>query len=78
MVSSQIVLDCIYIYLLCKLCKRKTKKIGRKVKREKENPDSVTESGLSWDLRDLNPEPAGYESAALTNASIYKGFCGQW
>lgn len=22
---------------------------------------------LSWDLRDLNPEPAGYESAALTN-----------
>ena len=40
---------------------------GAKTAKAKEKPRILAIRGLSWDLPDLNREPAGYESEALTD-----------
>ena len=48
---------------------RRIRLLGNKGKDRTANTKKplAVNQGLSWSLRDLNPEPAGYESAALTN-----------
>ena len=46
----------------------------RSAANKRKSPAALVATGFSWDLPDLNREPAGYESAAITEASNGAGF----
>lgn len=54
------------------------KKTVRKPRKIKQSPATLVAAGLSWDLPDLNREPAGYESAAQAHTRILKGSTMWW
>ena len=54
------------------------KKTVRKPRKIKQSPATLVAAGLSWDLPDLNREPAGYESAAQAHILKIEGSGQVW
>ena len=66
------------VFRCANLASKKLKKTCRKSSGIKKKPRILAESGLSWGLPDLNREPTGYESVALTIARCLKACGFEW